>query len=102
KKGKKEIDYKKLEETVRNAAHFLDNVIDANEYPMQEKEKMRKMNRKIGLGVMGLAEMLLKLNIEKVFMLAYKLKCKGITVYKFLLQQEDYISGLCVPECNCS
>jgi len=64
KKGKKEIDYKKLEETVRNAVHFLDNVIDANEYPMQEIEKITKMNRKIGLGVMGWAEMLLRLNIK--------------------------------------
>jgi ribonucleoside-diphosphate reductase alpha chain len=64
KKGRNEIDYKKLEETVRNAIHFLDNVIDANEYPLPEIEKITKMNRKIGLGVMGWAETLLRLKVK--------------------------------------
>jgi ribonucleoside-diphosphate reductase alpha chain len=57
------IDFTKLEKLVRIAIRFLDNVIDKSSYPCPEIERQVKSTRKIGLGVMGFFEMLLKLGI---------------------------------------
>ncbi len=61
--GRWEADFEKIRKTVRHAVHFLDNVIDMNQYPLPQISQMARGNRKIGLGVMGLAHFFIRLGI---------------------------------------
>jgi ribonucleoside-diphosphate reductase alpha chain len=68
-----EIDWGLLEDIVQLGVRFLDNSIDVNKYPVSEIANMHRSNRKIGLGVMGWANMLIKLGIRYNSQKAYRL-----------------------------
>lgn len=83
------IDMEKLERTVNTAVRFLDNVIDINKYPLQQTETITNANRKIGLGVMGFADMLVQLGIPYDSVEALKM---GEEVMSFIQEKSHAMS----------
>lgn len=63
-KLKDQFDWFRFKENIEIGVRFLDDVIDVNIYPLEEIDKMAKSNRRIGLGVMGFADLLIKMKIK--------------------------------------
>ncbi len=59
----KDLDWEELERVIKEAVHFLDNVVEVNEFPVEKIREMVSKTRRIGLGVMGFADMLFKLGV---------------------------------------
>lgn len=74
--GEYEFDWQRYEETIRKTTRFLDNIIDVNHYPVPEINKASKESRRIGLGVMGVADLLYKLRIPYNSKEGYELQSK--------------------------
>ena len=62
-KGKKEVNWEKLERVTKTAVHFLDNVVDMSKFPLEQITEMVNKTRKIGLGPMGWADALIKMSV---------------------------------------
>tara|TARA_A100001037_G_scaffold306796_1_gene355660 strand:- start:25371 stop:27725 length:2355 start_codon:yes stop_codon:yes gene_type:complete len=91
----KSVDWDRLKEVVHVSTRFLDNVIDANVYSVDKIETMTKSTRKIGLGVMGFADMLVQLNI------AYDSEeglAIGKKLMKFIRSESDEMSKILANE----
>ena len=74
--GEYEFDWQRYEETIRKTTRFLDNIIDVNHYPVQKISVASKESRRIGLGVMGVADLLYKLRIPYNSKEGYELQSK--------------------------
>ncbi|MBN1843389.1 MAG: vitamin B12-dependent ribonucleotide reductase [Deltaproteobacteria bacterium] len=84
------LDKTRLRQTIRSAVHFLDNVVEMNKYPLRQIEAMSRKTRKIGLGVMGFADMLVRLEV------AYNSKAavrRAEQVMAFVLREARKVSS---------
>lgn len=85
----RDFDWDSLRETTHEAVHFLDNVLDMNEYPIEKVKSMTRQIRRIGLGVMGFADALLAMDIGYNTQEGVKV---AEQVMKFIQQEADVAS----------
>ena len=87
--GSYEFDWQRYEETIRRATRFLDNVIDVNTYPVPEIRTASKESRRIGLGVMGVADLLYRLKIPYNSKEGYELQAKLAEALTYYSMEES-------------
>ena len=87
--NKDQFDWDRFAQVISTAVRFLDNVIDVNKYPLPEIEAMTKSNRRIGLGVMGWADLLIKMKIKYDSPSALKVVEKTATVLRKMAEKES-------------
>lgn len=87
--GQYEFDWQRYEETIRKTTRFLDNVIDMNNYPVQEIDVASKESRRIGLGVMGVADLLYKLRIPYNSKEGYEFQSKLAEALSYYSMEES-------------
>ena len=87
--GEYEFDWQRYEETIRKTTRFLDSVIDVNLYPVKEIDIASKESRRIGLGVMGVADLLYKLRIPYNSKEGYELQSKLAEALTYYSMEES-------------
>ena len=87
--GSYEFDWQRYEETIRRATRFLDNIIDVNTYPVPEIHTASKESRRIGLGVMGVADLLYRLKIPYNSKEGYELQAKLAEALTYYSMEES-------------
>ncbi len=87
--GEYEFDWQRYEETIRKTTRYLDNVIDVNLYPVPEINRASKATRRIGLGVMGVADLLYKLRIPYNSPEGYDLQSKLAEALTYYSMEES-------------
>ena len=87
--GQYEFDWQRYEEIIRKTTRFLDNVIDVNIYPVDEIDDASKESRRIGLGVMGVADLLYKLRIPYNSKEGYDLQAKLAETLTYYSMEES-------------
>jgi len=85
----RELDWEKVRETIHSSVHFLDNVIDMSKFPIPEIEVLVRGNRKIGLGIMGFSDMLVRMEIPYDSEEALEL---GRRIMRFFKEESDRAS----------
>lgn len=87
--GQYEFDWQRYEETIRKTTRFLDSVIDVNLYPVEDIDVASKESRRIGLGVMGVADLLYKLRIPYNSKEGYELQSKLAEALTYYSMEES-------------
>ena len=87
--GTYEFDWQRYEEVIRKTTKFLDNIIDVNTYPVEEINVASKESRRIGLGVMGVADLLYKLRIPYNSEEGYELQSKLAEALTYYSMEES-------------